>query len=70
MSVKNLLSELNQIYFNRKDLILKLINSSFRRNLENFLELERLTASLDARTGAWFSKEFKRRKKKYFKEIK
>ncbi len=64
---ENLLAELNQIYFQRKELLLSMLASAFKRSQENHLEFERLTASLDARTGAWFSKEYKKRKKKFLR---
>ncbi|NQY79745.1 MAG: hypothetical protein HRT47_05470 [Candidatus Caenarcaniphilales bacterium] len=67
---ENLLAELNQIYFQRKELLISMVNSAFKRSQENYLELERFTANLDARTGAWFSKEFNKRKKKFLRRNK
>ena len=65
---ENLLAELNQIYFERKALILKLLDNPFEQRIENILEYESLTANLDARTGSWLSKEYKKRKRKYEKK--
>lgn len=56
---ENILTELTQIYYARKELLYKLLDQSLNNNSEDFfnnkLKLEEYTAQLDARTGAWFS---------------
>ena len=57
---ENILTEINQIYFARKELLLKLLKENINSNLSiNKLKLDEYTAQLDARTGHWFSKQIK-----------
>lgn len=61
---ENILTEVTQIYFQRKEVLLELLNNSlnqsFNQNSAQFfkqkIDLEQYTAQLDARTGSWFSK--------------
>jgi len=66
---ENLLTEVTQIYFARKTLLYQLLKAQHDPlddfvNFENKIKLEEYTAQLDARTGAWFSKQIP---KDYFK---
>lgn len=60
---ENLLTEVTQIYFSRKELLhelleAKLENEFFNRSLgKKLIKLETFTAQLDARTGGWFSEQ-------------
>jgi hypothetical protein len=61
---ENLLTEVTQIYFNRKSLLNDLHIAQINEEpieRDRFLELEKFTADLDARTGAWFSQELTKR---------
>ena len=51
---ENILTELTQIYYQRKELVYKLLSASDYKFSEK-MKLEQYTAQLDARTGAWFS---------------
>ena len=61
---ENILTELTQIYYNRKELIYRLLKQSLNEttdgNYKDKLRLEEYTAQLDARTGAWFSQELEK----------
>ncbi len=61
---ENILTELTQIYYTRKELLYKLLDRSSHEELTEFfgekLRLAEYTAQLDARTGAWFSAELKK----------
>ncbi len=61
---ENILTELTQIYYARKELLYRLLDQSSREELQEFfpekLKLSEYTAQLDARTGAWFSAELKK----------
>lgn len=62
---ENILTELTQIYYTRKELLYKLLDQSFHNELQEIftekLKLAEYTAQLDARTGAWFSAELEKR---------
>jgi hypothetical protein len=62
---ENILTELTQIYYARKELLYKLLDQSFHDELQEIftekLKLAEYTAQLDARTGAWFSAELEKR---------
>jgi hypothetical protein len=63
---ENILTEINQIYFARKELLCKLLSEQkLLDQKKEKLKLEEYTAQLDARTGYWFSKQIK---KEYFNE--
>ena len=61
---ENILTELTQIYYNRKELIYRLLKQSLNQtadsDFKDKLRLEEYTAQLDARTGAWFSQELEK----------
>ena len=52
---ENLLTELTQIYFQRKNLLSELISNPFSRTMTQKFKLQELTADIDARTGGWYS---------------
>ncbi len=60
---ENILTEVTQIYFQRKEVLIELLKDSLNQDLgqlnPNFfkqkINLEQYTAQLDARTGSWFS---------------
>ncbi len=61
---ENILTELTQIYYARKELLYRLLDESFHDEMQQLftdkLKLAEYTAQLDARTGAWFSAELKK----------
>lgn len=52
---ENLLTELTQIYFQRKNLLSELMSNPFSRTMTHKFKLQELTADIDARTGGWYS---------------
>jgi hypothetical protein len=52
---ENLLTELTQIYFQRKNLLSELMSNPFSRTMTQKFKLQELTADIDARTGGWYS---------------
>ena len=52
---ENLLTELTQIYFQRKNLLSELMSNPFSRTMAQKFKLQELTADIDARTGGWYS---------------
>ena len=52
---ENLLTELTQIYFQRKNLLSELMSNPFSRTMAQEFKLQELTADIDARTGGWYS---------------
>jgi hypothetical protein len=52
---ENLLTELTQIYFQRKSLLSELMSNPFSRTMTQKFKLQELTADIDARTGGWYS---------------
>ena len=61
---ENLLTELTQIYFQRKSLLSELVSNPFSRTMTQKFKLEELTADIDARTGGWYSLALRNRFKK------
>jgi hypothetical protein len=60
---ENLLTEITQIYFRRKELLIKILEENII-SLKSKIELDQLLAQLDARTGAWYSEELQKNLKK------
>jgi hypothetical protein len=58
---ENLLTELTQIYFQRKNLLSELMSNPFSRTMTQKFKLQELTADIDARTGGWYSLALKSR---------
>jgi len=56
---ENILTEVTQLYFRRKELLVKALKGD-TQDLSTKLELDELLAQLDARTGAWYSEELKK----------
>ena len=58
---ENLLTEITQIYYQRKELLYKYLQKEFlgkeELNYQESLQLEEYSAELDARTGAWFGEK-------------
>ena len=52
---ENLLTELTQVYFQRKNLLSELMSNPFSRTMAQKFKLQELTADIDARTGGWYS---------------
>jgi hypothetical protein len=57
---ENILTELTQIYYKRKELVYSLLSSASYK-FSDKIKLQQYTAQLDARTGAWFSRELEKR---------
>ena len=60
---ENLLTEITQIYFRRKELLIRILEENII-SLKSKLELDQLLAQLDARTGAWYSEELQKNLRK------
>jgi hypothetical protein len=63
---ENLLTEITQIYYSRKELVLELLQEILAQNdlipidnLKKILKINEYTAQLDARTDGWFSQSLK-----------
>lgn len=65
---ENLLTEITQIYFARKELLFEILELQLKKAnqinkdfYQKKLELEQYTAQIDARTGGWYSEQINRR---------
>lgn|GEM_PF-3510239 len=63
---ENLLTEITQIYYTRKEAVLELLQGIFQEldlipveNLKKILKINEYTAQLDARSDGWFSKRLR-----------